>query len=142
MSAYHTRASVAGSIPPDFLLEALDDDRDGIEDAGLYDVIAENASNEVDAFLGARIAVPMATPAPIAVQASRVFCLETLYARRGYSEKTDPPNPWAVQAKALRERLGRIASGEEPLEADRSEAPIVAVYEPSRTTSASGRLGT
>lgn len=142
MSAYHTRASVAGSIPPAFLLEALDDDRDGEEDAGLYDVIAENASNEVDAFLAARISTPMATPVPLAVQASRVFCLETLYARRGYTEKTDPPNPWAAQAKELRTRLGRIASGEEPLEVDKSAAPIEAIYEPSRTTSASGRMGT
>lgn len=139
--AYHTKESVAGSIPPAFLLEALDDDGDGIEDSGLYEVIAENASNEVDAYLGSRVAVPMATPAPLAVQASRVFCLETIYQRRGYSEKSDPPNPWFAQAKALRTRLGRIASGEEPLEADRSTPPIEAIYEPARTTSAAGKMG-
>lgn len=141
MSSYHTRASVAGSIPPAFLLEALDDDRDGVEDAGLYDAIAENASNEVDAYLASRVAVPMATPVPLAVQASRVFCLETLYQRRGYSEDTDPPNPWSAQAKALRKRLERIASGEEPLERDTSGSPIEAIYEPSRTTSSGGRMG-
>lgn len=139
--AYHTRESVAGTIPPAFLLEALDDDRDGVEDSGLYEVIAENASNEVDGFLGARVDVPMAEPVPIAVQASRIFCMEALYIRRGYSEETDPPNPWAAQAKAMRARLGRIASGDEPLKVDKSAAPISAIYEPARTTSSGGKMG-
>ena len=42
--AYLTKADLDGLIPPQFLLEALDDDQDGQEDAGLWDKIAQQAS--------------------------------------------------------------------------------------------------
>lgn len=138
---YHSRASVAAELPPEFLIEALDDNGDNEEDAGLYDEVAAAASEAVDAYLGARTSVPLAAPSALAVQASRVFALESLYARRGYSEKTDPPNPWHARAEALRTRLARIAAGEEPYEVDRSGPAIDTVTEPSRTTSRSGRMG-
>jgi phage gp36-like protein len=140
---YHTKASVTADVPAAFLLEALDDNRDGTEDAGLYDQLAANASESVDAYLGGRFAVPFTTDIPpLAITASRIFCLESLYGRRGYSKDTDPPNPWYAQAEAIRDRLKRIASGSEPLRPEPgSVAPVVTVTEPSRTTSAGGRMG-
>jgi phage gp36-like protein len=138
---YHSRESVVAELPPEFLLEALDDDRDGIEDTGLYDAVAAAASEAVDAYLGARVPVPLATPSALASQASRVFALESLYARRGYSAKSDPPNPWHARATDLRARLARIAAGDEPYETDRSGPPVDTIVEPSRTTSRSGRMG-
>lgn len=115
-----------------------------MEDAGLYEQIAANASEAVDAYLGGRFAVPFTDPVPaLAVTASRVFCLEALYSRRGYSEVTDPPNPWAAQAKEIRARLARIAAGEDALRPDPAGGGVAAaaITEPSRTTSSSGRMG-
>jgi phage gp36-like protein len=143
MHPYHTRASIASAdIPPSFLLDALDDDRDGEEDAGLYDQLAENASAEVDGYLGGRYTVPFTgTVPPLVIVASRIFCLEGLYARRGYTRKSDPPNPWAGRADDIRARLSRIAAGEEPLVVDTSGPSIDVVTEPSRTHSARGKMG-
>lgn len=139
---YHTRASINADVPVEFMLEALDDDRDGEEDAGLYDQLALNASEAVDAYIGSRHPTPWAgDPPALLSRASRVFCLESLYTRRGYSKETEPKNPWASLADALRARLGRIADGTEPLVVDQSGPTIDVVTEPSRTTSASGRMG-
>jgi len=140
---YHTRDSIAkADIPPSFLLDALDDDRDGVEDAGLYDQLAENASAEVDGYLEGRYGVPFTAPLPaLVVTASRIFCLEGLYARRGFTRKSDPPNPWTGRADDIRKRLDRIAAGEEPLFVDKSGPSVDVVTEPSRTHSAGGRMG-
>ena len=48
MSAYVARAQIEALVPPAFLLEALDDDNDGNEDAGVFDAIVEGAQQEVD----------------------------------------------------------------------------------------------
>lgn len=144
MSAYHTRSAINAEVPAEFLLEALDDDRDGVEDDGVYDQLAASASAEVDAYLGGRFNVPFSAPAipALAETASRVFCLESLYQRRGYTNKTDPPNPWAARAAELRARLSRIAAGEEPLRPDPAQGGAVqTITEPSRTTSQRGRMG-
>lgn len=138
---YHSRASIEADIPEEFLLDALDDDRDGTEDEGLYEELAATASDSVDAYLAARVSVPLGSPPAIARQASRVFCLESLYSRRGWSKDTDPPNPWASRADDWRARLARIAAGEEPLAVDTSGPSIDVVSEPARTTSAGGRMG-
>ena len=139
---YHTRASIEADVPPSFLLDALDDNGDAVEDAGLYVQLATNASEAVDAFLAGRITTPITgTPPALAVVASRLFCLESLYSRRGFSKDSKPPNPWHGQAEDMRTRLGRIASGEEPLVVDVSGPSVDTITEPSRTTSARGRMG-
>jgi len=145
---YFTRSSVTAKVPPKFLLQALDDDGDGIEDDGLWDAIAEDACDAVDSFLGGRFAVPFAegsVPA-LAAEAAKLFALETLYQRRGYERDTEPPNPWSNAASAIRARLKRIAAGDEPLmpEGGAGAVPgssVQVVTEESRTTSRSGRMG-
>jgi hypothetical protein len=79
----------------------------------------------------------------LAITASRIFCLESLYSRRGFSEKTDPPNPWAAQANEIRARLKRIAAGDDQLRPDPQGGGVeaAAITEPSRTQSRSGRMG-
>jgi hypothetical protein len=146
--SYVDRSQVEAKLPPQFLLQALDDDGDGLEDEGVWDAIAAEADEAVEGFLEGRYAIPFAEGSVprIVSNAAKLFALETLYMRRGYSKDTDPPNPWAAAATAMRARLARIGAGEEPLHPDTGVggAPgdtVVVVTEPSRTTSSSGRMG-
>lgn len=144
MSAYVARAQIEALVPPAFLLEALDDDNDGNEDAGVFDAIVEGAQQEVDFFLGAVMAVPFTGTIPAgASHAAKIFVLEALYARRGYSADTDPRNPWASQAKGMRAKLQRISAGEEPLSPTQEQVSpgVVLVSEPSRTQSRANKVG-
>lgn len=137
---YVLQSEIEADIPPTFLVEALDDDNDGQADAGLWDKVAESVATEIDGTLGQRFAVPFSSPIPAIVkQAAKVFSLEKLYARRGTPEAQ---NPWAKQAAAFREKLTRIAKGEEPLtpEIQRAKPSVTAITEPAKTTSSTGSL--
>lgn len=112
--AYTTREAITASIPPQFLVEALDDDGDGLEDAGLFDEVMAAACGDVDAYLAQRFTVPLTEPAPAIVKtAAEVFTLEKLYLRRGYAGER---NPWTERADELRRRLQAIGDGEAALE--------------------------
>lgn len=140
--AYTTRAQIEANLPPQFLLQALDDNGDGTEDTGLLDTILEGADGEVEAILGQRFAVPFTAPIPPVVpRAALVFTLETLYRRRGYGTE-ERPNPFAAEARKLREKLDRIARGEEPLapEASRTRPAISAITEASRVGGQCGAI--
>lgn len=144
MSAYVERAQIEALVPPAFLLEALDDDNDGTEDDGVFDAIVTGAQDEVDSYLGAVTPVPFAGTVPsLAKVAAKLFVLEALFARRGYSKDTDPRNPWASQATGMRAKLGRISAGEEAMSPTQTQvAPgVVLVSEHSRTQSRSGKVG-
>ncbi|MBU4460298.1 MAG: DUF1320 domain-containing protein, partial [Verrucomicrobia bacterium] len=76
---YVTKADLEGLIPPQFITEALDDDGDGVEDAGLWDKVAAQAGEAVDALLGQRFEVPFAAPVPPLVsQAAKIFAASAL----------------------------------------------------------------
>ncbi len=131
--AYVTKADLDGLIPPQFLLEALDDDQDGQEDAGLWDKIAQQAADAVDALLGQRYTVPFAAPLPpLVTQAARVFAASALYRRRGH---TDERNPFAKEGERLSTKLSRIGQGLEPLTpgADRAEDSVSVISEDAKT---------
>lgn len=136
---YTTRQKITAKLPDRFLVEALDDDNDGEEDAGLLDTIIANADEEIDSYLLTRYASPFADAPALLATASLTLVLEVLYTRRGIP--TDG-NPWVKPAADIRARLKRIASGDEPLVAGRekAEAGVVVVTEPARTHSSSGRL--
>lgn len=137
---YILKAEIEADIPPQFLLEALDDDNDGNEDAGLWDKIEASAAEAVDGVLGQRYAVPFTAPLPAVVKnAARVFILEKLYARRG--TKTED-NPWTSQANKLRAKLDLIADGEEPLTpgANKANQSVTVMKEAAKTTSGSESL--
>jgi phage gp36-like protein len=113
--SYLTQDSLGSIVPPAFIIQALDDDADGLADDGLWDSIAAEAAEAVDAFLAGRYAVPFSDPAPAVVaQAAKVFAAEMLYTRRGF---TGQQNPFTVRADSARARLEKIGSGELPLDA-------------------------
>jgi phage gp36-like protein len=137
---YVFQSEIEADIPPAFLVEALDDDNDGEADGGLWDKVAESVATEIDGTLGQRFTTPFSDPIPALVkQAAKVFSLEKLYARRGTPEAQ---NPWAKQAATFREKLTKIANGEEPLtpEINRTKPSVTAVTEPAITTSSTGSL--
>lgn len=137
---YVTQAALAGQIPPDFLVEALDDDADGVVDSAAWDALAAAVDEEIDATLGQRYTVPFTGTVPdIVGHAAKILALEGLYQRRG---AFGDANPWSARAEALRGTLRSIATGEEPLSPslDRAKSSVSAITEPARTHSAAGHL--
>lgn len=141
---YTTLDQVQAKLPMDFIIEALDDDKDGQIDAEVWDLVAADAADQVDARLGQRYATPFsldALPAP-AKSASLLFVLETLYQRRGYG--TTENNPFLASARAARTELEAIGSGDKQLTptAQRPRPSVAVFREPARTTSSQGSLAT
>lgn len=138
--AYCARAECERLTGPENFRRMLDDDLDGIEDAGLFDSLAEDASLQVDGYLAAQYAVPFSAPYPaFARQCAKVFLCESLYNRRGVAREA---NPWTGQADALRARLARVAKGDDVLDAVRPGASdsVEAELEDSRIAQASGAM--
>jgi phage gp36-like protein len=139
MPAYIIMATLVAEVPPQFVLQALDDDGDGVADTGLFDQVVANAQAEVDGLLGQRYAVPFQNPVPaIVVDATTKFVAEKLYSRRGLDGEK---NPWSKKAADVRALLKQIAKGEVPLTpaASREKPSASAITEASRTHSSRGR---
>jgi hypothetical protein len=118
--SYVTRAEIETEVPAGHLADALDDDRDGAEDAGLFDALVAQAAQAVDALLSGTYTVPFLDPAPPPVrEAAFAFLGERIYARREMAEK----NPFSERAKYWRERLALAGQGKLPLSA--GEARLV-----------------
>ena len=109
---YTTQAKIEASLPAVDLLAALDDDRDGVADAGRLTTVIEAADGRVDSFLAQAYETPFSPVPAIVAEASLVFVLAGLYRRRGVA---DEANPWAEREKTMEARLGRIANKLEPL---------------------------
>lgn len=136
---YTTIDQVRAKLPQDFVIEALDDDGDGIIDDAVWEAVAGDAADQVDARLGQRYTVPFSLedlPAT-AKTASLIFVCETLFQRRGHGTEED--NPFLIQARNARMELGKIGAGEKPLTATaKRPTPSVAFFkEPARTNSGS-----
>jgi hypothetical protein len=111
---YTTQAQLETEIPPPHLIEALDDDGDGVADAGQLDAVIASASQAVDALLSPRFSVPFADPAPAPVrEAAFAFAGEKIYLRRPQGER----NPFKTRADFWREHLAKIGRGEAELDA-------------------------
>lgn len=138
-SAYTTRAAVVAKLPDRFLVEALDDDNDGIEDEGLFDQILANVVTEIDGYLEGRYTLPISPVPAILRSAALTLMLEELYRRRGI---TDEANPHVKPAASLRGRLTLIAKGELPLVAtvEKAAAAVTVITEPARTHASGGGL--
>lgn len=106
---YLTLADLNGQIPPQFLIQALDDDNDGVVDA--WDQVQTAVQEDVDALLEGRFAVPLTLdPMPrIIKRACVAFACELCYRRRGTA---DADNPWKSRADAFRKTLGMINVGD------------------------------
>lgn len=109
MPQYVELSDLEGQIPPQFLLQALDDDGDGVMDA--WPVVQAAAAEDVDALLEGRFPVPLTmTPLPRIIRmAARTFACELCYRRRGVA---DADNPWKGRADAVRKQLEKITAGD------------------------------
>lgn len=137
---YVTMSQMNARLPAVFLVQALDDDRDGTADTGVWDAVATAVKEEIDGILGVRHTVPFSNPIPAAVTAAaQILAAEALYNRRGFSGEEQ--NPYAALAKQHRATLAKIAAGEIPLspEIKRAAPSASIVSEPSRASSRTGR---
>ncbi|WP_043585362.1 phage protein Gp36 family protein [Geminisphaera colitermitum] len=137
---YVTMAEMNGLIPAQFLVQALDDNNDGIADPSAWTDVVAAVHKEIDGLLGVRFTVPFSNPIPALVtHAAQTLAAELLYSRRGF--QGEDKNPWTAQAKQVRARLEKIASGDLPLtpqiQREKPSASIVA--EQAKTTSRTGR---
>jgi len=117
--SYVTRQQIAPKIPPNVMLDALDDNGDGKEDAGLLAALIASASEEVDGYLSGLFTVPFPDPAPPTVtSAALVFTCSRIYERRS----VEFPE-WLLSAvKFWRERLAAIGDRKLPLDASQAKS--------------------
>ena len=142
---YVVLTDLPADIPPDFICQALDDNNDGQPDAGLWDLIAGQVSDEIDSFLGLRYAVPIPVLAAtgnypaIVLNAGRTLAAEKLYSRRG---QTDDKNPWSTRAQSIRATLRSIAKGDLPLDPteNRKDPSASVVTQPLQTVGRGTRM--
>lgn len=139
---YTTLAQVTAKLPNDFIVQALDDDKDGLIDEDVWAAVAADAADQVDDRLGQRYSVPF-DPANLSAKvraSSLMFVLESLYLRRGFG--TEDTNPFINSARAARRELSAIGNGEVPLTPDavKPNRTVMAVTEPARSSSAGGYL--
>lgn len=123
MSDYLALADLNGQIPPQFLIQALDDDNDGVVDA--WDAVKAIVQEEVDALLEGRFAVPLTfDPMPkIIKRAATAFACELCYRRRS---TPDADNPWKGRADAFRKTLAMISAGDLKLSvAPKADAAVI-----------------
>ena len=100
-------ADLAGLIPVANIVQALDDDGDGVADTAAWTAVQAAAANRIaDCFGGPT----PARHANAAAWALKVFLCELLLDRRGFSEGR---NPFTARAAAAETRLRKLATGEE-----------------------------
>lgn len=130
---YVTQTQIESVIPGPYLVDALDDNRDGAADVGKLDEVIAKASQAVDGYLAGLYTTPFVAtddvPIPSKVlEAAFVFTCELIYQRRGTPEDQ---NPFAKQANAWRTDLKAIGKGEAPL-----DAAIVRAFTPGAVVTA------
>ncbi len=105
-----TIGDLAGDMPEQMVVAALDDDRDGFADEAPFRAALASANARAEAVFGGAVPAKYASPAAYAV---RVFLLDLLYRRHG---DADAANPWAARAEAEAARLRALASGTEAID--------------------------
>ena len=109
---------LSGDMPEQKLVEALDDDQDGLADEKAFRATLASANERAEAVFGGAVPEQYARPADYAV---RVFVLDLLYRRRG---TPDEANPWARLAEAQEARLRALAAGTEAIDGTADGAVI------------------
>lgn len=123
---------LTGEIAEADLIAALDDNKDGLADEDVWAAIQASAAERAVNAYGAEVP---AVYAAAASYAQRVFCLEILFRRRGYSGDR---NPFYAQANAAEKRLTGLSVGED--RPDATPGGAHAETEPTRTRPSSGGL--
>ncbi len=122
---------LTGDMPEQKLIEALDDDQDGLADEKAFDAALASANARAEALFGGAVPAQYSTAADYAV---RVFMLDILYRRRGVADES---NPWAKIADAQEARLRALASGTEAIDATTDG---VIISKPAKIYSSTGVL--
>jgi hypothetical protein len=88
--SYIVYADMKGLIPDEWLLQAADDNADGVEDA--FEEARDLAEDDINAILSARYTTPIenGSSIPFLKSVTKYHTLEVLYARRGYSQDAFP----------------------------------------------------
>lgn len=131
---YVIQSDLDGKIPAQLLLQALDDNGDGLADDGVWDKIVVDVESAINSRLEGNYTIPLAEPIPAIIsEAAKVLAAEAVYLRRGLA---GDQNPWVKQADAMRKRLEEIGSGDKPLKPDTApQGPSgIVITETSRLT--------
>ena len=113
-----TIADLVGDMPEAFIVDALDDDRDGFADEAAFNAALKSANDRAEAVFGGPVPSRYAKAADYAV---RVFLLDLIHRRHG---DADEKNPWARTAEEQAQRLKALASGTEAIDATSDGAVI------------------
>lgn len=105
-------------LPPQRLIEALDDDGDGEVDASAWQAVRVAAEDRLQTAFGGPVPPEYVR---VAEHARKMFELETLYLRRGIAGSD---NPFASAAQDAEERLRALASGDESADGS-TAAPVI-----------------
>ena len=111
---YIVQSDLTPLIPEDWVGQALDDNDDGGEDAGLFTSIREAAEEAVNDVLSATYTVPIASPEnyPTIKRATRYEAARICYERRGFKDEKFPHfKTW----KMIWDKLEKIGAGDLPL---------------------------
>lgn len=110
---------LAGEMPLEQIVQALDDNRDGEVDEAAWERVQAGAAERLrDCFGGP----PPAKFNQTCGYAQKVFMLEALYVRRGFYGKE---NPYAQKAADAERRLRALAGGEESVDAGSATGFVV-----------------
>ena len=115
-----TIQDLVGDMPELMIIAALDDDHDGVADAGPFRAALASANARAEAIFGGTVPDRYAKAADYAV---RAFILDIIYRRKGGCGEDDA-NPWAKLADEQAERLRALASGTESIDATSDGAVI------------------
>lgn len=109
MSQYVNRANIAAEFDPVHLTDALDDNRDGQEDEGLFERLAASVDTRILGFVE-RIRIRQ-NPPPVTWlrDAGTALMCALLFRRRGAAEEQ---NPFKKREDDVIDALMRMASGE------------------------------
>lgn len=138
--SYFTQTDLEVLIPPGWVVEALDDDADGSQDATLFSELRTVVEGRINGKLGLRYTVPITSGIAddFLRDAAIHIAAGILYARRGLMDRF----PYASELAEITARLNAIAAGELPLapEADRAKDSVTAITDTARARNSGGRL--
>ena len=106
---YVVQTDLLSIIPSQFLIDAMDDNGDGVADPGVWDAISDKVDIAIDSVLAEnKVVLPLTPPYPEPVlNAAQFAALDRLYLRRGV--QAGEHNPWSKRARDSMEALAKWA---------------------------------
>lgn len=127
-----TQEDLIGEMPRELLVQALDDDGDGLADEAAWTAVLASAEDRLRNAFGGDVP---AKHAQAAAHARKLFLLVTLYNRRGHTAEA---NPYTSAANRAEDRLHRLASGEDSTDGGEAEPSFIG--EPAKISGTKGLM--